>query len=143
MGLKEVARILADMNAVRREVKFEGDLKAFFKHLQDDPRYYYSKPEDLLAGYRALQTRINALLPKLFDIAPEADYEVREVEAFRAASDAGASYQGPSADGARPGVFYINTYNLKAQPILSNHGFHHAGRGTPRRQGLAFAGRRR
>jgi len=118
MGLKEVARILAEMNAVRRDVKFEGDLKAFFKHLQDDPRYYYSKPEDLLAGYRALQTRINALLPKLFDIAPKADYEVREVEAFRAASEAGASYQDPSADGTRPGVFYINTYNLKAQPIF-------------------------
>ncbi len=55
MGLKEVARILAEMEAVKREVKFEGDLKAFFKHLQDDPKYYYTG-QDLLAGYRALQT---------------------------------------------------------------------------------------
>jgi len=118
LGLQEVKRILAEMEAVRREVKFEGDLKAFFKHLQDEPRYYYQRPEDLLAGYRALQTRINGLLPKLFDIAPKADYEVREVEAFRAESAAGASYQSPSADGARPGVFYVNTFNLKAQPIF-------------------------
>lgn len=118
MGLKEVARILGEMDAVRRQVKFEGDLKAFFAHLQDDPRYYYTKAEDLLAGYRELQKKINALTPKLFDIAPKADYEVREVEAFRAQSAAGASYQSPSADGSRPGVFYVNTFNLKAQPIF-------------------------
>ena len=118
LGLQEVSRILAEMEAVRRAVKFDGDLKAFFQHLQDDPRYYYSKPEELLAGYRSLQTRLNGLLPKLFDIAPKADYEVREVEAFRAESAAGAQYDAPSADGARPGVFYVNTFNLKAQPIF-------------------------
>jgi uncharacterized protein (DUF885 family) len=118
LGQQEVSRILGEMEAVRREVKFDGDLKAFFKQLQDDPRYYYQKPEDLLAGYRALQVRINGLLPKLFDIAPKADYEVRAVEAFRAESAAGAQYEGPSADGARPGVFYVNTFNLKAQPIF-------------------------
>lgn len=43
-------------------------------------------------------------------------YEVRAVEAFRTASAAGASYQPPSADGSRPGIFYVNTHNLKAQP---------------------------
>lgn len=118
LGQQEVRRILGEMEAVRREVKFDGDLKAFFRHLQDEPRYYYQKPEDLLAGYRALQVRINGLLPKLFDIAPKADYEVRAVEAFRAESAAGAQYEGPSADGARPGVFYVNTFNLKAQPIF-------------------------
>jgi len=118
LGLREVKRILGEMDSVRREVKFNGTLQAFFQHLQDDPRYYYSKPEDLLAGYRDLQKRINTLLPKLFDVAPKADYEVREVESFRAQSAAGASYQGPSADGSRPGVFYVNTFNLKAQPIF-------------------------
>lgn len=117
LGLQEVARIQGEMDAVRRQVKFDGDLKAFFKHLQQDPRYYYNKPEDLLAGYRDLQTRINALLPKLFDIAPKADYEVREVEAFRARGAAAAEYWAPSADGTRPGVFYVNTFDLRAAPI--------------------------
>lgn len=118
LGLQEVARILGEMDAVRREVKFDADLKAFFKHLQEDPRYYYGKPEDLLAGYGNLQIRINGLLPRLFDIAPEADYEVREVESFRAQSAAGAEYWTPSADGTRPGVFYVNTFDLKAAPIF-------------------------
>ena len=106
------------MNAVRREVKFDGDLKSFFKHLQDDPRYYYTQPSELISGYRDLQKKINALLPKMFDIAPKADYEVREVEAFRAEGAAGASYLQASADGSRPGIFYINTFNLKAQPTF-------------------------
>ncbi len=117
LGQREVQRIWDEMNAVRREVKFEGDLKAFFKHLQEDPRYFYSKPEELVAGYRDLQKKINALLPKMFDVAPKADYRVQEVEAFRAQSAAGAEYQPPSADGSRPGIFYINTFNLRAQPI--------------------------
>jgi uncharacterized protein (DUF885 family) len=118
IGLKEVARILGEMEGVRKQVGFQGDLKAFFKHLQDDPKFYFTKPEDLLAGYRDLQKKINGLTPKLFDIQPKADYEVREVEAFRAESAAGASYQNPSSDGSRPGVFYVNTFNLKAQPIF-------------------------
>jgi uncharacterized protein (DUF885 family) len=117
IGLKEVARILGEMEAVRKQVGFQGDLKAFFKYLQDDPKFYFTKPEDLLAGYRELQKKINGLTPKLFDIAPKADYQVKEVEAFRAESAAGASYEEGSVDGTRPGVFYVNTFNLKAQPI--------------------------
>jgi uncharacterized protein (DUF885 family) len=117
LGEREVRRIWDEMDAVRREVKFEGDLPAFFQHVQDDPRFYYTKPEELLGGFRDLQTKINGLLPKLFDIAPKADYRVQAVEAFRAASTEGATYMPAAADGSRPGIFYVNTYNLKAQPI--------------------------
>ena len=116
LGLKEVARIRNEMDAVRKQVKFDGNLHAFFKHLQTAPEFFFEKPEDVLARYRELQQDINKRLPKLFDVFPKADYELREVEAFRAQSASGASYQEPSADGSRPGVFYVNTYNLKAQP---------------------------
>jgi uncharacterized protein (DUF885 family) len=116
VGLGEVARILGEMDEVRRTVGFEGDLEAFFTYLETDPKFYYTKGEDLLAGYRELKVRIDAALPRAFSVFPKADYELREVEAFRAQSAAGASYQQPSADGSRPGIFYVNTYNLKAQP---------------------------
>lgn len=115
-GLDEVARILAEMNAVREQVGFEGDLKAFFEHLKTSDQFYFKTEAEALQAYRDAQQKINPLLPKLFDIFPKADYEVRPVEAFRAESDAGASYQAPSPDGSRPGVFYLNTFNLKAQP---------------------------
>jgi uncharacterized protein (DUF885 family) len=116
IGLAEVARIRGEMEAVKRQVGFQGDLHAFFRHLQSDPKFYYDRPEDLIRAYGELKKRIDARLPQLFGTFPKADYEVRAVEPFRAQSSAGASYQQPSADGTRPGIFYVNTYNLKAQP---------------------------
>lgn len=116
LGLAEVARIRGEMERVREQVGFPGDLHAFFRFLQEEPRFYYGSGRELLQGYRELKRKIDALLPKLFSDFPRADYEVREVEPFRAASSAGAFYQPPSADGTRPGIFYVNTYNLRAQP---------------------------
>jgi uncharacterized protein (DUF885 family) len=116
VGLSEVARILREMDGVRQQVGFKGDLPAFFKHLESDPQFYFTRGTDLLQGYRELKQRIDAALPKLFSVFPKADYEIREVEAYRAQSGAGGYYQSASADGSRPGIFYVNTYNLKAQP---------------------------
>ena len=116
LGLKEVARIRGEMEQVKQQVGFKGDLAAFFKFLQDDPRFYYDNGDALIQGFRDLKKNIDAKLPKLFKDFPKANYEVRAVEAFRAQSSAGGFYQPPSADGSRPGIFYVNTYNLKAQP---------------------------
>ena len=116
LGMSEVKRILGEMDQVRQTVGFKGDLEAFFRFLETDPQFYFTRGEDLVQGYRDLKVRIDAALPKVFSVFPKADYEVREVEAFRAQSAAGAYYQQPSADGSRPGIFYVNTFNLKAQP---------------------------
>ncbi len=116
LGLSEVSRILLEMDGVKQRVGFKGDREAFFTFLETDPQFYFTRGEDLLAGYRELKVRIDAALPRLFSVFPKADYEVREVEPFRAQSAPGASYQQASADGSRPGIFYVNTYNLKAQP---------------------------
>ncbi len=116
LGLAEVARIRGEMLTVKSQVGFKGDLDAFFKFLEEDPQFYFTSEDELLDAYRGVKRRIDALLPKLFADFPKADYEIRPVEEFRAASAAGASYQAPSADGKRPGIFYINTHNLKAQP---------------------------
>ncbi|MCP4270548.1 MAG: DUF885 domain-containing protein [Gammaproteobacteria bacterium] len=116
LGKNEVARILEEMKNVKQTVGFEGDLAAFFIHLKTDDKFYFNSEDELVAGYEATRDKINKLTPKLFSIFPKADYEVRLIESFRAASSAGAEYQAPSPDGTRPGVFYINSYNLKAQP---------------------------
>jgi uncharacterized protein (DUF885 family) len=116
LGLAEVARIRGEMLGVKERVGFAGDLDAFFKHLEEDPKFYFTSEGELLDAYRDVKHHIDELLPRMFADFPKADYEIRAVEAFRAASAAGASYQAPSADGKRPGIFYINTHNLKAQP---------------------------
>lgn len=116
IGLAEVARILSEMDKVREQVGFKGDLKAFFASLSSEPQYFYEDSEGLIEGYMGLKDKINNVLPDYFDVMPKADYVVKPVESFREQSAAGASYESPAVDGSRPGVFYINTYNLKAQP---------------------------
>ncbi len=116
IGLEEVARILSEMDSVRQKVGFKGDLKAFFHSLSTEPEYVFEKREQLIQAYMDLKTKINAVLPDYFDVKPKADYVVKPVESFREKSAAGASYEAPAVDGSRPGVFYINTYNLRAQP---------------------------
>jgi uncharacterized protein (DUF885 family) len=119
IGLKEVARIRGEMEKVIQQVGFKGDIPAFFTYLRNEPRFYYTKPEDLLEGYRALKDQVNAQIPRLFSIQPKADFEIQPVEEFREKSAAGAQYRRASPDGSRPGVFYVNTYDLKSRPKYS------------------------
>lgn len=116
IGLAEVARIRGEMEQVARDVGFTGDLAAFFRFVQSDPRFFFDDPQALIDGYAEIKQRVSAALPRLFERLPEADFEVRAVESFRAEAAAGASYQRAAPDGSRPGVFYVNTWNLMAQP---------------------------
>lgn len=131
IGLQEVARILSEMNKVKQQVNFKGDMEAFFTHLRTSDEFYYNTPQELINAYEEVKADIDARLPMLFNIAPKANYIVKAVEAFRAESAAGASYQGPAPDGSRPGIFYINTFNLKAQPkfLLETLSIHEASPG--------------
>lgn len=116
LGLDEVARILKEMNGVKEKVAFKGDLKAFFSHLSQSPQYFFTEKQDLIDAYQGYKKRIDGVLPQYFDVMPKSPYIVKAVEAFREQSAAGASYASGSPDGSRPGVFYVNTFNLKAQP---------------------------
>ncbi len=116
IGLAEVARIRGEMKGVMERVGFKGDLDAFFRFLNTDPRFVWPTREALVAGYEEIKNRVDPQLPKLFEVLPKADYEVRAVEPFREKSAAGGSYQAASEDGSRPGIFYANTYDLSARP---------------------------
>ncbi len=116
IGLAEVERIHGEMRAVMAEVGFEGELDDFFIFMNSDSQFYFERKEDLLAGYEALRTRVDAGVAPLFRLTPTAGYEIRPVEPFREKSAAGGSYQRPSADGSRPGIFFVNTYDLSARP---------------------------
>ncbi len=115
LGLDEVARIHGEMRRVIAGLGFKGDLQAFFKFLDTDPRFQYASEEALLAHYNGMRTRVDAGAEKLFSLKPKAGFEIRPVEAFRAKSAAGGSYQSPSEDGTRAGIFYVNTYDLPSR----------------------------
>ncbi len=116
IGLDEVARIHDEMRKVMTQTGFSGELKDYFTHLKADPANYFDSEQEMLDAYRGFRATIEPLLPALFDVRPKADFEIRPVEAFRAASAAGGSYQRPAQDGSRPGIFYANTFDLKARP---------------------------
>jgi uncharacterized protein (DUF885 family) len=106
-GLSEVQRIRTEMEQVKQQVGFAGDLNAFFVYMRTDPQFRpFKTPEEVLAVYRGVLTRISPNLPKLFGHTPKAGFEVREVPKFLAAS-ASASYSRAAPDGSRPGVFNV------------------------------------
>jgi uncharacterized protein (DUF885 family) len=115
-GLAEVARIHDEMRKVMKQVGFEGGLDAFFDYMKTDPRFFYGDPAELVQGYVDIKSRVDPNLPRLFEILPKADYEVRAVEPFREKSASGGAYQAASEDGSRPGIFYANTYDMKSRP---------------------------
>jgi uncharacterized protein (DUF885 family) len=69
--------------------------------MQTDPQFFYKTREDLIAGYVDIKHRVDPQLPKLFEILPKADYEVRAIEPFREKSGPGGQYQAASEDGSR------------------------------------------
>jgi len=112
IGLDEVARIHGEMRKVMAEVEFEGSLQDFFRFMQTDRRFEFKSEDALLEHYRALEAKVMAGVPGLFSLTPKAGFEIRPIEAFRAQSAAGGEYMSPSEDGSRPGIFYVNTYDL-------------------------------
>ncbi|MBC5992554.1 DUF885 domain-containing protein [Pontibacter cellulosilyticus] len=107
IGQQEVARIRSEMEQVKQQVGFKGDLKAFFKYVNENPKFTpFKTPEQVLEGYRSIEQRMQPQLSKLFGITPKSRFEVRQTEAFRAAS-ASAEYNPPAPDGSRPGIFYV------------------------------------
>ncbi len=112
IGLKEVERIHGEIRTVMQQVGFKGSLQDFFKFMQHDKQFEFGSEAALLEHYRGLEAKINANVPKLFSLTPKAGFEIRPIEAFRAKSAAGGEYMQPSEDGSRPGIFYVNTYDL-------------------------------
>jgi uncharacterized protein (DUF885 family) len=115
IGLDEVARIHEEMRGVMEEVGFDGSLKEFFEFVNTDEQFFYDEAEELIQGYRDMSDHISELSKSLFDVMPKTGFEVRRVEPFREASASGGSYQSGTPDGARPGVFYANAYDIKAR----------------------------
>ena len=115
IGLNEVARIRKEMDALRTKVGFKGDLNAFFHYLNTDPRFTFKSEKALLDGYNSVYAKVEKGVPRDYSIQPKAKFEIRPVEAYRAKSAAGGSYQPPSEDGSRPGIFYVNTFDLPSR----------------------------
>lgn len=123
LGLSEVDRIHAEMEAIKTSVGFTGTLNEFFVSIRDaktDERHYYPDTDEGREGYIADATaaidKIKAELPNYFGILPKADLEVKRVEAFREQPGAAQHYFPGTPDGTRPGIYYAHLSDMKAMP---------------------------
>jgi uncharacterized protein (DUF885 family) len=126
LGLKEVARIHAEMGKIKEKVKFKGDLQKFFEFMRTDPQFYLPDTEEGRAEYLKRATDIintmRGRLDELFITKPKADVVVKAVEKFREKSAGKAFYQQPAPDGSRPGMFYVNLAEMKSTPTYELEG---------------------
>jgi len=117
IGVKEVARIRGEMEKIRQEVGFKGDLPAFFTYLRNDARFHHNSAEQLLTAYRALAKRIDPELTRLFATLPRAPYGVSPIPDSLAPDTTTAYYNGGSVDGRRAGTYYVNLYKPETRLI--------------------------
>ena len=79
IGLKEVARIKAEMREIIKEVKFKGNFSAFLKFLRTDKQFYAKTPKELLMFARDIAKRADEQLPRFFKTLPRKPYGVAPV----------------------------------------------------------------
>jgi uncharacterized protein (DUF885 family) len=119
-GQREVARIRGEMEKIKEQVAFKGDLKAFFAHVNQLPALHpYTKDQQAIESFNQIHERMKPQLLRLFDVTPKSGFEVRQTEVFREAS-ASAEYMQGSPDGTRPGIFYCPVLNPKDYNVFQD-----------------------
>ena len=123
LGLAEVARIRGEMEAIKDQVGFAGDLPAFFTFMREDDQFYFPDNDAGAQMYIDEAQKhldfINTRLPDFFGILPKAPLEVRRVEPFREQDGAAQHYRPGTPDGSRPGIYYAHLSDMRAMPIPS------------------------
>jgi uncharacterized protein (DUF885 family) len=119
IGLAEVERISGEMNAVMKQVGFEGDFAAFLKFLRTDPRFYVKTPQDLLERAAWIAKRIDGKLPALFKTLPRLPYTVLPVPAELAPKYTAGRYVEAPEGSTQPGIYWVNTYKLESRPLYN------------------------
>jgi uncharacterized protein (DUF885 family) len=115
LGLKEVARIRAEIAALVPRTGFRGNLAQFIAFARSDPRLFFTEPDALLNRYRRTVARASSRLPLLFNAIPTDELAVKPVQALGAESQGGAYYEAGSPD--RAAALVVNTSRLNTRPM--------------------------
>ena len=119
IGLKEVARIKAEMLKIIKKLKFKGNFSAFLKFLRTDKQFYAKTSKELLMFARDIAKRADEQLPRFFKILPRKPYGVAPVPDAIAPKYTGGRYVGTSKNSTNPGYYWVNTYDLPSRTLYT------------------------
>ncbi|WP_460217727.1 DUF885 domain-containing protein [Psychroserpens sp. MEBiC05023] len=119
IGLKEVARIKAEMEQIISDLNFKGSFADFFHFLRTDEQFYAKTPEQLLMIARDMAKRADAQLPRFFKTLPRKPYGVAPVPDAIAPKYTGGRYVGTSKESTEPGYYWVNTYDLPSRTLYT------------------------
>jgi uncharacterized protein (DUF885 family) len=117
LGLSEVARIRAEMEAIIDEIGFEGSFADFLVFLRTDPQFYATSADDLMTKAKAVAARMDAILPVYFGKLPKLPYDVEPVPLSIAPGYTSGRYVEGDATEGRHGIYWVNTYALEQRPL--------------------------
>jgi uncharacterized protein (DUF885 family) len=118
LGMKEVKRILAETEAIKKQVNFNGDMKAFFNHLRTKKELTpFTRPEQVIGNFHLIHQKMKPNLERLFKNKPKTEFEVRRTPAFREATSSAEYFVG-AVDGSRPGIFYVPIPNVREYNVM-------------------------
>ena len=116
IGLEEVARIRAEMNAVAKKASFPSR-EAMIADMRTNPKYFAKSPEELLEATALTNKTIDGKMPSLFTKLPRLPYGIRPMAAATAPGDTTARYQPGSPDAGVAGYYLVNTTKLDQRPL--------------------------
>ncbi|MGB6229693.1 MAG: DUF885 domain-containing protein, partial [Litorimonas sp.] len=119
MGLREVARIRGEMDAVIAETGFTGGFAAFLEFLRTDPQFYAQTEQQLLERAAWLAKRLDGKMPEFFGRLPRLPYGVIKVPDEIAPNYTTGRYWGGSPEQGRAGNYVVNTYDLPQRPLYN------------------------
>jgi len=136
IGLREVARIRAEMESIIRQVEFDGTFAEFIEYLRTDPQFYVDEPKQLLKEASYIAKKVDGQMPAFFRTLPRLPYGIQAVPDDIAPNYTTGRYWGAPIGGKRGGYYMVNTYALDKRPLytlaaLTVHegvpGHHHQG----------------
>lgn len=119
LGLKEVARIKAEMQTIITDLNFKGSFSDFLEFLRTDEQFYAKSPRELLMIARDMAKRADAQLPKFFKSLPRKPYGVAPVPDAIAPKYTSGRYVGTSKNSTEPGYYWVNTYDLLSRTLYT------------------------
>ena len=120
IGLAELKRIDGEMEKTKQAAGFSGSLKAYRDFLKTDARFKFKDEAAMRAEFTRVRDAVLEQLDKAFSAQPKAQLTFRFHEPFVAPDRPAAEYAPGSGDGRRPGIVFLNSFDLPSRPTYTS-----------------------